>query len=61
MMLLSNLESDEAPWTVPLILNHSYHVGKLTSLKIPDTIVSRFKGSETFISAIFEFVKFPTR
>jgi hypothetical protein len=27
-------------WTVPLILDHSYLVGKLTSSKIPDTKVS---------------------
>jgi hypothetical protein len=29
-------------WTVPLILDHSYLVGKLTSLKIADTKVSMF-------------------
>ncbi len=29
-------------WTVPLILDHSYLVGRLTSLKIADTKVSAF-------------------
>jgi hypothetical protein len=29
-------------WTVSLILDHSYLVGKLTSLKIADTKVSGF-------------------
>jgi hypothetical protein len=29
-------------WTVPLILDHSYLFGKLTSSKIADTKVSRF-------------------
>ncbi len=29
-------------WTVPLILDHSYLVGKLTSSKIADTKVSGF-------------------
>jgi hypothetical protein len=29
-------------WTVPLILHHSYLVGKSTSLKIADTKVSGF-------------------
>ncbi len=29
-------------WTVPLILDHSYLAGKLTSLKIADTKVSGF-------------------
>jgi hypothetical protein len=29
-------------WTVPLILDHSYLVGKLTSSKIADTIVTGF-------------------
>ncbi len=29
-------------WTVPLILDHSYLVGKLTRLKIADTEVSGF-------------------
>ncbi len=42
-------------WTVPLILDHSYLVGKLIQ-KCQD-----FKGSKAFVSAIFEFVKFPTR
>ncbi len=41
-------------WTVPLILDHSYLVGKLTSSKIADTKVA-------FVAAIIEFVKFPTR
>jgi hypothetical protein len=30
-------------WTVPLILDHSYLVEKLTSSKIADTKVSGFK------------------
>ncbi len=29
-------------WTVPLILDHSYLVGKLTSSKIADTKVPEF-------------------
>jgi hypothetical protein len=29
-------------WTMPLILDHSYLVGKLTSSKIADTNVSGF-------------------
>ncbi len=29
-------------WTVPLILDHSYPVGKLSSSKIADTNVSGF-------------------
>jgi hypothetical protein len=48
-------------WTVPLILDHSYLVGKSTNLKIAETKVSGYKGSKVFVSAIFEFVDFPTR
>jgi hypothetical protein len=45
---------------VPLILDHSYLVGKLTSSKIADTKVSGFlRASKAFVSAIFEYVKFP--
>jgi hypothetical protein len=29
-------------WTMPLILGHSYHVGKPISSRIADTKVSRF-------------------
>jgi hypothetical protein len=41
------LETGEYPpityyWTVPLILDHSYLVGKLTSSQIADTNVSGF-------------------
>jgi hypothetical protein len=46
-------------WTVPLILDHSYLVGELTSSKIADS--PDLRGSKAFVSAIFEFVKFPTR
>ncbi len=48
-------------WTVPLILDHSYVVGKLTSLKIADKKCQDFRGSKAFVSEIFEFVMFPTR
>jgi hypothetical protein len=44
---------------VPLILDHSYLVGELTSSKIADS--PDFRGSKAFVSAIFEFVKFPTK
>ncbi len=49
-------------WTVPLILDHSYLVGQLTSSKIADTKVCQqdFRGFRAFVSAIFEFVKFTT-
>jgi hypothetical protein len=47
-------------WTVPLILDHSYLVEKSRS-KIADTKVQDFTDSKAFVSAIFEFVKFPTR
>ncbi len=47
--------------TVPLILDHSYLVGKSTSSKIADTKVHDFRGSKAFVSAIFELVKFRTR
>jgi hypothetical protein len=46
---------------VPLILDHSYLVGKYTSSKIAGSKVSGFYNSKAFVSAIFEFVKFPTR
>jgi hypothetical protein len=48
-------------WTVHLILDHSYIVGKLTSSKIADQKCQDFKGSKAFVSAIFELVKYPTR
>ncbi len=49
-------------WTVPLILDHSYLVGKLTSSsKIADTKCQNFRSSKVFVSALFEFVKFPTK
>jgi hypothetical protein len=48
-------------WSVPLILDHSYVVGKSTNLKVAERKVSGFKGSKVFLSAIFEFVKFLTR
>ncbi len=40
-------------WIVPLILDHSYLVGKLTNSRIADTKVSEFGGSKAFVSAIF--------
>ncbi len=49
-------------WTVPLILDHSYLVGKATSSKVADTKVSGFwRFFKAFESAILDFVKFPTR
>ncbi len=47
-------------WTVPLILDHSYLVGKLTNSKLLIQKCQDFRGSKVFVSAIFEFVKFPT-
>ncbi len=49
-------------WTVPVILDHSCLVGKSNRFK--KMLIQKcqdFRGSEAFVSAIFEFVKFPTR
>jgi hypothetical protein len=48
-------------WTVPLILDHSHLVGKLTSSNLLIQKCQDFRCSKAFISAILEFVKFPTR
>ncbi len=48
-------------WTVPLILDHSYLVGKLTSRNLLIQKCQDFRDSKAFVSAIFVFVKFPTR
>jgi hypothetical protein len=46
LLFLDNRQFTNPPityyWTVPLILDHSYLVDKLTSLKIADTKVSGF-------------------
>ncbi len=47
-------------WTVPLILDHSYLVGKQVR-KLLMQKCQDFRGSKAFVSAIFEFVKFATR
>ncbi len=48
-------------WTVPLILDHSYLVGKLTVRKLLIHKFQNFRGSKAFVSASFEFVEFPTK
>ncbi len=48
-------------WSVTQILDHSYLIGKLTSRKLLIQKCQDFRGSKAFVSAIFEFVKFPTR
>jgi hypothetical protein len=48
-------------WTEPVILDHSYLVGNLTNSKIAETKALELLKSDTFVSAIFELVDFPTR
>jgi hypothetical protein len=42
-------------------LDHSYLVGNFTNSKIAETKPSEPLNPDTFVSAIFELVKFPTR
>jgi hypothetical protein len=46
-------------WTVPLILDHSYRVGKLTISKIADAIVSRFQRFQSFCFSNFRIRQVP--
>ncbi len=48
-------------WTGFLILDYSYLVGNLTNSKIAGTKALEPLNPDTFVSASFELVNFPTR
>ncbi len=51
-------------WTVPLILDHSgthISLGNKQVQKLLIQMCQDFRGSKAFVTAIFEFFKFPTR